>query len=316
MNVLITGGTGFLGKHLVDAFSKTSTSYRLTVAGSKDVDLRNLNSAINYFSKVKPDVIVSLAAKLGGIGDSVKNPSSYFYDNLMIGVNTNEAARITGISKVINIGSACSYPKDVTVPYKEEDFWNGYPEPSNGAYGIAKKAVGEFSLAISKEHDMKTCNLILSNLYGPGDDFRDETSHVIPALIKKIFKAKQNNDPHIVAWGDGTPTRDFLYVTDAAQAIVKSIDCDYSLPINIGSGIEVSIKELFQNICGILDYDGEVVWDTSKPNGQPRRSLDISKAREILGFKPEMSFQTGLKNTIEWYLSNKEYIDSLGKKFS
>ena len=243
--ILITGGAGFLGQHVFQEIKSNYPTSQIIVPRSKDVDLRDRESTLAYFSKIKPDIVIGIAARLGGIGDNRKFPANYFYDNITIGINTVDGARLSNASKLILIGTVCSYPKITPVPFKEEDLWNGYPEPTNGAYGISKKAVAEYALAVNKQFGLNVVNLLLTNLYGPGDDFRDETSHVIPAIIKKMIAAKNNNTQEISAWGDGSPTRDFLYVKDAARAIVRSINCSYSNPINVGNGKDISIKALY-----------------------------------------------------------------------
>jgi len=312
--ILITGGGGFLGKYVVEELARKYPNAILDIPRSKNLDLKERSDSIKYFNEFKPDLVISIAARLGGIGDNMKYPASYFYENIMIGVNTIDAARLAGVKKIVNIGTVCSYPKVLDAPFKEEDLWSGYPEPTNGPYGIAKKAVAEYAIAVKKQYGMSCVNLLMTNLYGAGDDFRDETSHVIPALIKKVVSAKENNEEKIVAWGDGTPTRDFVYVSDAAKAIVASASIDYELPINIGSGKDISIKNLYNLICQIAGFDGEVFWDTTRPNGQPKRLLDISKAQTLFGFEPNIGFEKGLKLTFDWYMSNRKEIDKLAPK--
>lgn len=313
--ILITGGNGFLGTKVTEECMKAYPNATVITPSSKEVDLRDRNLALAYFESVKPDAVIAIAARLGGIGDNRKYPASYFYDNMTIGMNTIDGARLSGAKKIVNIGTVCSYPKITPVPFKEEDLWNGYPEPTNGAYGIAKKAVAEYAMAVKKQYGLECVNLLVTNLYGPGDDFREDTSHVIPALIKKILIAKEKGQDEIIAWGDGSPTRDFLYVNDAAKGIIQSLQCAHEEPVNLGSGQEVSIKELFTTIADLLNYKGDVVWDTSKPNGQPKRLLDISRAREWFNFDPQVNFRDGLKQTIDWYLKNRERIDALGPKY-
>jgi len=312
--IIVTGGNGFLGKYVVRELKNKYPDSKIFVPASKDVDLRDQSISLKYFNDIKADLVIALAARLGGIGDNIKYPASYFFDNIMIGVNTINGARLTGVKKIVYVGTVCSYPEIVEIPFKEEDLWKGYPEPTNGAYGIAKKAVMEYAIAVKKQYGLDCVNLLLTNLYGPEDDFRVETSHVIPALIKKILKAKESGESKIIAWGDGSPTRDFIYVEDAARGIVDSINIDYSLPVNLGSGIDISIRDLYLLICKIADFNAEVVWDTTKPNGQPKRLLDISKAKMLFGFEPKIGFETGLRFTFEWYLKNRNTIDKFGAK--
>lgn len=313
--IIITGGNGFLGKYVVQEIKFKYPKSHIFIPSSKTTDLRDRNIAISYFSKIKPDIVIALAARLGGIGDNINYPATYFFDNIMLGVNTIDAARLSGAKKIINIGTVCSYPEIVELPFKEEELWNGYPEPTNAAYGIAKKAVAEYAIATKKQYGLDCVNLLMSNLYGAGDDFRDQTSHVIPALIKKIIKAKETKQNNIIAWGDGSPTRDFIYVSDAAKAIVDSIPIGYEFPINIGSGKDISIKSLYDLICKIANYSGKVLWDTSRPNGQPKRLLDISKAKSLFNFNPLIDFEAGIKLSFNWYIDNREEIDSLDPKY-
>lgn len=313
--ILITGGNGFLGRHVIEKCKMEYPEATLLTPTSTELDLRERKETLRYFKNHQPDAVISIAARLGGIGDNREYPATYFYDNITIGINTIEGARLNGVRKIVNIGTVCSYPKHVEAPFKEEDLWSGYPEPTNGPYGIAKKAVGEYALAVEKQYGLSCVNLLVTNLYGPGDDFRAKTSHVIPALIKKIIFAQEENTPEIVAWGDGSPTRDFLYVTDAADGIVKALECDEHGPINLGAGEEISIKQLFEKLADKIGFNGKVKWDTSKPNGQPRRLLDISKAEELLNFKPATSFDVGLEQMISWYLTNRNEIDALPPKF-
>ena len=314
--ILVTGGAGFLGKHVVQNLQNKYPNSDILVPRSYQVDLRNRDETLRYFNTTRPDIVIGIAARLGGIGDNRKNPAYYFYDNMMIGMNTIDACNECNVNKLVLIGTVCSYPKFTSVPFVEEDLWNGYPEPTNGAYGISKKAVAEYALAVNKQFGLNVVNLLLTNLYGPGDDFREETSHVIPAVIKKILDAKRKNTEEIIAWGDGSPTRDFLFVGDAANAIVQAIDCSYIEPINIGNGKDISIKNLYRFIQEKLNYSGHVRWDTSYPNGQPKRLLDISKARKYIGFEPQVSFENGIDQTIDWYLDNEKQLLKLASKYS
>lgn len=316
--VLVTGGAGFLGQHVVEVLKNGGLSEdQIVVPRSRDYDLRRPEQASEMVNRLNPDIIISLAARLGGIGDNRMYPASYFFDNLMIGVNVIEAARHAKIEKLVMIGTVCSYPKIVPAPFKEADLWNGFPEETNAAYGVSKKAVGMYAEAVKTQYGLNTVNLLVTNLYGPGDDFREQTSHVIPAIIKKIIKAKDEGADHIVAWGDGSPSRDFVYVRDAAEGIVRAAEFhNDSAPVNIGAGREIRVKELIEYLCKFLGFEGEIIWDTSKPNGQPRRLLDISKAETTFGFNPSTSFETGLKNTVDWYLANRSELDLLAPKYA
>ncbi len=315
--ILITGGAGFLGKHTVAAFKNAGVKEEdIIIPRSSDFDLRSLDKANELIEATSPDLVVNIAARLGGIGDNRRYPASYFYDNLMIGINMIEACRKHQIGKLVNIGTVCSYPKILEAPFKEEDLWNGYPEETNAPYGVSKKSVMVYGEAVYRQYGFNNVNLLLTNLYGPGDDFREATSHVIPAIIKKIANAKDNGDAFIEAWGDGSPSRDFLYVEDAALAIVKATAShDDPMPVNIGAGKEITVKELIELLAKLIGFDGEVRWDTSKPNGQPRRLLDVSKAKEGFDFSSNTDFEDGLRNTIDWYLSNRSEIDQLPPKF-
>lgn len=315
--ILITGGAGFLGQHTVKAFKAAGVQdANIIIPRSKEYDLRKLDEAMALIEKEQPNLVVNIAARLGGIGDNRRFPASYFYDNLMIGVNMIEACRKNEVEKLTNIGTVCSYPKILEAPFKEEDLWEGYPEETNAPYGVSKKAVMVYGEAAHRQYGFNNVNLLLTNLYGPGDDFREETSHVIPAIIKKIVKAKDEGKDHIEAWGDGSPSRDFLYVEDAAAAIVlATAKFNDPNPVNIGAGKEITVKELIEMLAELIEFKGEVRWDTSKPNGQPRRLLDVSKAEAGFGFRSNTPFRQGLKNTIDWYLSNRETIDNLAPKF-
>ncbi len=315
--IVLTGASGFLGKKvtkkLVELLPDAS---KLVSLNSKDYDLRLIGQAFDMVETHHPEVIINLAARLGGIGDNRNFPASYFYDNLMIGINMIEAARIFGVDKLINIGTVCSYPKNAPVPFREENLWDGFPEETNGAYGISKRSNMVYSQAVFKQYGFKTINLVLTNLYGPGDDFRDATSHVIPAIIKKIVSAKEEKATSITAWGDGSPSRDFLFVEDAAEAVIKAAEYGNDPePINIGSGQEVKIRYLIEQIARLLEYEGEIRWDTSKPNGQPKRYLDTSRAKERIYFEAQTSFDQGLNKVIEYYLTNRTHIDKEGEKF-
>ncbi|MBT9132859.1 MAG: GDP-L-fucose synthase [Firmicutes bacterium] len=254
------------------------------------------------YRDAKSEVVIHLAARVGGIGANMKNPGSFFYENLMMGVQMMEQGRLCGVEKFVAIGTICAYPKFAPIPFREEDLWAGYPEETNAPYGLAKKMLLVQSQAYRQQYGFNSIYLLPVNLYGPGDDFDPEYSHVIPALIKKVFDAMDNNERHIVVWGTGKATREFLYVGDAAEGIVLATE-KYNKPdpVNLGAGFEISIKSLVELMCELTGFDGEIIWDTSKPDGQPRRCLDTSKAKKEFGFKAKTSFREGLKKTIEWY---------------
>ncbi|MDC0654344.1 NAD-dependent epimerase/dehydratase family protein [Flavobacteriaceae bacterium] len=313
--VLLTGGYGFLGENIYQLLlEKGFNVFRFR---SNQYDLRKFIQVSELFKLEKPDLVINAAARLGGIGDNQSNPVDYFRDNMLIGMNVLENSAIHDVNRVIQIGTVCSYPKMTKVPFIESDIWNGYPEDTNAPYGIAKRALISFSDALKRQYDLKTTNILLANLYGPGDDFRPGTSHVIPALIKKIIDAKEHSRKDLPVWGDGSPTRDFLFVKDAAEAIVKSLDIDISTinPINIASGKETSIKELVELLILKLKFNGEIDFDTTKPNGQPKRLLCVKLAKDLLNWKSNTNFDTGIDKTIDYYLKNKSKIDSQGSKY-
>ncbi|MGR3220616.1 MAG: GDP-L-fucose synthase family protein [Candidatus Anammoxibacter sp.] len=304
-NVLVTGGNGFLGKYVVSLLE----SFRckdIFIPASKEYDLVKMGNVVRLINDSSPDIIIHLAAKVGGIGANAANPASFFYDNLMMGVQLIEVARQNNVEKFVTIGTVCSYPKFAPVPFNEKDLWNGYPEETNAPYGLAKKMLLVQGDAYRQQYGFNSIFLLQVNLYGPGDNFDLDTSHVIPALIKKCVNAKNNNDKQIVLWGDGSPTREFLYVEDAAVAIILAAE-EYNKaePLNLGSGHEVSIKDLAKSIAKFTGFKGNIVWDNTKPNGQPRRMLDTTKAEEELGFTAQVDLESGLKKTIEWYLQNE-----------
>ena len=299
--ITVTGGAGFLGSHLVDRL-KEKNPKNIFVPRSRDYDLRNKDDIIDMYLDSNPDIVIHLAATVGGIGANKDNPGKFFYDNAIMGIQLMEYARKFDVDKFVALGTVCSYPKNTPVPFKEKDLWNGYPEEINAPYGLAKKMLLEQSKAYRKQYSFNSIFLLPVNLYGPRDNFDLETSHVIPAIIKKCVNAKRNNKDYIIAWGDGLPTREFLYVKDAVKGIIKATEqYNKSEPVNLGSGYEISINDLVNLICDIVGFDGEVRWDTFKPNGQPRRKLDISRAKKEFGFEAETDFKSGLKETIEWY---------------
>lgn len=299
--VVVTGGAGFLGRVVCDKLRERGAA-EVFAPRSRDYDLRTADGITRCIDDMKPDLIIHLAAVVGGIGGNMKNPGAYFYDNIMMGVQLMETARIKGVEKLVAVGTICSYPKFTPVPFKEEDLWIGYPEETNAPYGLAKKMLIVQAQAYRQQWGYNAVNLLPVNLYGPGDNFDPETSHVIPALIKKCVDALNAGASEIVCWGDGSATREFIYVDDAAEGIVLAAErFDGAEPVNIGSGMEISIKDLATLIAKHTGFTGDIVWDTTKPNGQPRRCLDTTKAEEYFGFKAKMDFDEGLRRTIEWY---------------
>jgi GDP-L-fucose synthase len=300
-NILVTGGNGFLGKQVVDQLCQAGASIsRISTPRSRELDLckwENCQQAVK-----QQDIVVHLAAHVGGIGLNREKPAELFYDNLMMGTQLIHAAYQEGVSKFVCVGTICAYPKFTPVPFQEDDLWNGYPEETNAPYGIAKKALLVQLEAYRQQYDFNGIYLLPVNLYGPEDNFDPRSSHVIPALIRKVYEAQERGDRELLAWGDGSPTREFLYSTDAARGIVMATQAyDQAAPVNLGTNQEVKIKDLVETICELMGFDGEIVWQTDQPNGQPRRCLDTQRAKEKFGFVAETEFRQGLKNTIEWY---------------
>ena len=299
--ILVTGGAGFLGKHLVVKLKERGCRH-IFVPLIEKYDLVKMPAVKRLYRDAKPDIVIHLAAKVGGIGANRENPGSFFYDNLMMGVQMMEVGRQVGIEKFVALGTICAYPKFTTIPFKEEDLWNGYPEETNAPYGLAKKMLLVQSQAYRQQYGFNSIFLLPVNLYGPGDNFDPDSSHVIPALIKKCCDAIKNGDKEITAWGTGKATREFLYVEDAAEGIILATErYDKSEPVNIGAGFEISIKELVKLIVKSIGFKGKIVWDKSKPDGQSRRRLDIDKALKEFNFKTKIDFKEGLRKTIDWY---------------
>ncbi len=304
-NVMVTGGGGFLGCHVVEQLRKESAK-RVFVPRSATYDLRAWDGIERALDEAEPDVVIHLAAIVGGIGANRERPGEFFYDNLMMGVQLMEAARRRTVPRYLTVGTICSYPKFTPVPFNEDDIWNGYPEETNAPYGLAKKMALVQSAAYRDQYGFDAVNAMLVNLYGPGDNFDPASSHVIPALIKKCMDAIEAGESRIVVWGTGKATREFLYVEDAARGLLLAAEkLTTSEPVNIGAGFEISIKTLVELIARLTGFSGELVWDTSKPDGQPRRCLDISKAERLLGFKATTPFEDGLTKTIEWYRTQR-----------
>lgn len=309
--ITISGGAGFLGRYVVRMLEERGCR-NIFVARSQDYNLVDNEAVIRLYHDAKPDIAIHLAALVGGIAANKKNPGRFFYDNLVMGAQMMEQGRLLNIEKFVALGTVCAYPKFTSVPFKEEDLWNGYPEETNAPYGLAKKMLLVQSQAYRQQYGFNSIFLLPANLYGPGDNFDPVNSHVIPALIRKAFDAKEKGEKHITVWGTGQVTREFLYVEDAADGIILATEkYDKNEPVNLGTGVEVSISELAKLICELAEFDGELKWDTSKPDGQPRRCLDTRRAFEEFGFKAKTSLKVGLLNTIRWY---KEWRVKNGKK--
>ncbi|HBR16170.1 MAG TPA: GDP-fucose synthetase [Deltaproteobacteria bacterium] len=299
--VTVTGGSGFLGSFDVEKLKQRGCK-DIFIPKSEDYDLIENEACKRLYKDAKPDVVIHLAARVGGIGANRENPGKFFYENLMMGVQMMEQGRLFGLGKFVALGTICAYPKFTPVPFKEEDLWDGYPEETNAPYGLAKKMLLVQSQAYRMQYGFNSIYLLPVNLYGPRDNFDPKSSHVIPALIKKCVDAMEKDEPSITVWGTGKATREFLYVEDCAEGIVLASEkYDKSEPINLGAGFEISIKELVTLIVGITGFKGDIVWDSTKPDGQPRRSLDTSKAKAEFGFEAKTGFEEGVKRTIDWY---------------
>ena len=303
MTTIVTGGAGFLGSHLVDLLR--ADGIEPIVPRRADVDLTDTNAAAAFFAETKPTQVFHLAAEVGGIGANRDNPGRYWYANLMMGVNVLEQARIHGTEKVVMVGTICSYPKFAPIPFREETLWDGYPEETNAPYGVAKKALLVGAQAYREQYGLNSIVLLPVNLYGPRDNFDLQSSHVIPALIRKMIEARDSGASDVTLWGDGTPTREFLFVEDAARGLVLAgRNYNGAEPVNLGTGTEISIKDLAETIATATGFEGEIIWDTTKPNGQPRRQLDVTRAKETFGFEAEVSFAEGMARTVAWYSEN------------
>lgn len=306
--IMVTGGDGFLGRYVIAALTEIGVE-TIFVPRHHDYDLTQIDDVVRAYQDSRPDVVIHLAAKVGGIGINREKPGEFFYDNLMMGVQLMEQARQFGVEKFVSIGTICAYPKITPIPFKEENLWAGYPEETNAPYGLAKKMLLVQGDAYRQQYGFNAIYLLPVNLYGPGDNFDPHSSHVIPALIKKCVDAVEQGEDRIVAWGSGSPSREFLYVADAAKAIVLATE-KYNKPdaVNIGAGMEITIKDLLQIIAELCGFEGEIIWDLSKPDGQPRRSLDTSLARQEFGFTAATDFREGLRRTIDWYIAHRAEI--------
>jgi len=304
--ILVTGGNGFLGKHLKEKFRKAK-ALNIIYPSSKEVNLLRQDAVMDLFERERPDSVLHMAAICGGIGANKESPADFVHLNSKMTCNIFDAVLKYGTESLYTLGSVCSYPKHCPVPFQEDDLWNGYPEETNAPYGTAKRLQLVMQQSFMQQYGLKGAHLIPVNMYGEHDHFDLEKSHVIPALIRKFVEAKENGDPNVTCWGTGSATREFLYAGDAAEAISYAVLSNFSNPepINLGVGYDISIKDLATKISDIIGYEGDIIWDTTKPDGQPKRMLDVSRAEELLGFKASTSFDDGLRKTIEWYMYNQ-----------
>ena len=303
--ILLTGGSGFLGRHVLSEL-QAQGAREVVVPRKAQYDLTQEEAVARVYRDHRPDVVIHLAAIVGGIGANREKPGQFLYDNLMMGTQLMEYARRSGVEKFVGIGTICSYPKVTPVPFREDDLWSGYPEETNAPYGLAKKMLLVQGQAYRAQYGFNAIHLLPVNLYGPGDNFDPASSHVIPALMLKCQEAIEQGDSEIVCWGDGSPTREFLYVEDCAEALVAATRLyEGAEPVNIGAGFEISIKALSELIAELMGFEGEIRWDVTKPNGQPRRCLDVSRAREAFGFQAKTDFGAGLEKTVLWFRENR-----------
>jgi GDP-L-fucose synthase len=301
---VVTGGSGFLGQHVVRALRQRGAN-QIFIPQIEEYDLTREEAVERLYRDAYPQIVVHLAAEVGGIGANLANPGRFAYANLIMGALLMEHGRLAGVEKFLALGTVCAYPKFTPAPFREENLWNGYPEETNAPYGLAKKMLLVQAQAYRRQYNFNAIYLLPVNLYGPGDHFDLETSHVIPALIRKCLEAVERGEQEIACWGDGSPTREFLYVEDCAEALALAMErYDGSEPVNIGAGFEISIRELAEQIAELTGFTGKIVWDTTKPNGQPKRCLDTSRATELFGFRAKTDLRTGLRRTIAWYQEN------------
>lgn len=304
--VVVTGGAGFLGSVVVQKLRQRGCR-DLVVPRSQEFDLRNRDAVIRLYQNARPNIVIHLAAVVGGIGANRANPGRFFYDNAIMGIQLMEYARQFEVEKFVAVGTVCAYPKYTQIPFQEADLWNGYPEETNAPYGLAKKMMLTQAQAYRAQYGFNAIYLLPVNLFGPGDNFDLESSHVIPALIRKCYEARESGRREIVLWGDGSPTREFLYVDDAAEGLALATErYDGELPVNLGTGVEITIRELAQVIAAEVGFTGEIVWDKTKPNGQPRRCLDVSQAKRLFGFEATHELRDGIRSTVAWYERRSE----------
>jgi GDP-L-fucose synthase len=303
--VVVTGGAGFLGSFVVERL-RANGCREIFVPRSKDYDLVQMDAVQRLYRDRTPDIVIHLAARVGGIGANQANPGRFYYDNLMMGAQLIEVGRQRSLTKFVALGTICAYPKFAPIPFKEDDIWNGYPEETNAPYGLAKKMMLAQSQAYRQQYDFNSIVLFPVNLYGPRDNFDPKTSHVIPAMIRKCVEAKESGRNSMILWGDGSPSREFLYVEDAADGILLATEhYNGSLPVNLGTGEEVTIRDLADLIAKEVGFTGRIEWDTTKPNGQPRRCLDVTRAKELFGFQARHQLREGLKKTVQWFHANR-----------
>ena len=304
-NVSITGGKGFLGRHLVKLLA-TKQPKKISIVDHKDYDLVDNNAVIRMYKDQKPDIVFHLAATVGGIGVNQRNPGKFFYENAIMNLQVIHNAYLNNVNKIISIGTVSVYPKNSPVPFLESNIWNGYPEETNAPYGIAKRIMHTHSLSYRKQYNFNSIMLILTNLYGPHDNFKKDTSHVIAALIRRFYEAKKNNEKEVIVWGNGNSTRDFCYIEDIASGIILAAEnYNESEPINLASGKEITIKEIATIIKKQINYDGKIVWDKDMPMGPNRRNVSIELARKKINFDPTISLEEGIKKTVDWYMGSK-----------
>ncbi len=305
--IVVTGGAGFLGRAVTRLLrARGVPADRIVVPRRRDFDLTTETDVARLYETARPDVVIHLAAEVGGIGANMAHPGRFFYANMAMGLHLVEHARRHGLRKFVHTGTVCAYPKHCPVPFREENIWDGYPEETNAPYGVAKKAIFVMLDGYRREYGLESAVTVPVNLYGPGDNFDPSSSHVIPALIRKCEEARRSNAPEVVCWGTGAATREFLYVDDAAEGIVRAAEVmDEPVPINLGGGVEIAIRDLVTTIAAACGYEGRIRWDTTKPDGQPRRGLDISRARQLLGWSPRQDFTAGLAATVAWWRSQE-----------